>query len=36
MSRLRKIYKGEENWDVMYNDQDQILLGNGNSNAFKL
>jgi hypothetical protein len=25
MSRLRKIYKGEENWDVLYNEQDQIL-----------
>ena len=25
MSRLRKIYKGEENWDVMYNEQNQIL-----------
>ena len=25
MSRLRKIYKGEENWDVIYNQQDEIL-----------
>jgi hypothetical protein len=25
MSRLRKIYKGEENWDVLYNEQEQIL-----------
>ncbi len=25
MSRLRKIFKGEETWDVIYNDQDQIL-----------
>ena len=28
MSRLRKIYKGEENWDVMYNEQD-VILGKG-------
>ncbi len=25
MSRLRKIYKGEETWDVMYNEQDMII-----------
>jgi hypothetical protein len=25
MNRLRKIYKGEENWDVIYNEQDEIL-----------
>ena len=25
MSRVRRIYKGEENWDVIYNEQAQIL-----------
>ncbi len=25
MSRLRKIYKGEESWDIMYEDQNNIL-----------
>jgi hypothetical protein len=25
MTKLRKIFKGEENWDIMYNDQDDIL-----------
>ena len=25
MSRIRRIYKGEENWDVIYNEQAQIL-----------
>ena len=29
MSRLRKIYKGEETWDVIYDDQDQILSTQG-------
>lgn len=29
MTRLRKIYKGEENWDVLYNEQDQILTAVG-------
>lgn len=40
MSRLRKIFKGEENWDVMYTDQDMILgtvgktvVGENNFNA---
>lgn len=31
MSRLRKIYKGEESWDVIYNQQDEILNINGKS-----
>jgi hypothetical protein len=31
MSRLRKIYKGEENWDVIYNQQDEILNTNAKS-----
>lgn len=30
MSRLRKIYKGEETWDVIYNEQDEILGRPGN------
>ena len=25
MNRLRKIYKGEESWDIMYEDQNNIL-----------
>jgi hypothetical protein len=25
MSKLRKIYKGEENWDCLYENQDEIL-----------
>ena len=25
MSRLRKIYKGEESWDIMYDEQNDIL-----------
>lgn len=40
MSRLRKIYKGEESWDLLYNEQEQILTnphlvkpGNIQSNA---
>lgn len=28
MSRLRRIYKGEETWDVMYNEQN-LILGKG-------
>jgi hypothetical protein len=31
MSRLRKIYKGEENWEVLYNQQDEILNTHGKS-----
>lgn len=31
MSRLRKIYKGEENWDSIYNQQDEILNINAKS-----
>jgi hypothetical protein len=27
MSKLRKIYKGEENWDCIYTEQDEILKG---------
>lgn len=30
-SRLRKIYKGEESWEVMYNEQD-LILGKGTKN----
>jgi hypothetical protein len=27
MSKLRKIYKGEENWECIFNEQDEILKG---------
>ena len=31
MSRLRKIYKGEEGWDSIFTNQDEILNANGKS-----
>jgi hypothetical protein len=34
MSRLRKIYKGEENWDILYNEQE-LILGTKIKNAKK-
>lgn len=33
MSRLRKVYKGEESWDVIYNEQEQILGKDGKDNV---
>ena len=31
MSTLRKIYKGEVGWDVVYNNQEEILNASGKS-----
>jgi hypothetical protein len=31
MSKVRKIYKGEEGWDVIFNNQEEILNAPGKS-----